>query len=461
MGRHDELQRQEIYFAPTDELNDPMEGYLDVSWRGDRVLWRNLLRNYLVSLVHVAAFGLDEPLDAAAQLGVIWLTRIDVEDQPVAALLEEFTTAFLAREPADQLIAHLAARRRRIGREELAYWLYMLHPSAVGELIKLMIGRGMLTGAAAADDAVVARGENALSRQIEAIQKLRPLSRKKAETYFAIARNTAAQLSLIHDYADPAFGRAEGWRFFTRKFPGRYVEGLEALVYPPWHVACFVEDPRNASMWGVYGDHHRGVCLKFATQPAGEGFGLALDAFSGWQGNSQGIQPHIAPRVLPFRKVRYSPVRPNIEFFTSLGNLPREKVFGDWLADDAGRASPLVRDLNAETPQWREAYWNRFERSQAVKTKEWAHEREHRLVLSSSGTLDPPLRKARYDFGTLTGIIFGLKTPDEDKRSVMQVIEQKCRETGRREFEFHQSYWSTANRRLEISALQLLKFKMA
>ncbi|MFC3070496.1 DUF2971 domain-containing protein [Phenylobacterium soli] len=459
LGEHAELARQEIYFAPTGELNDPMEGYLDVVWRGDGILWRNLLRNYLVSLVHVAAYGFDEPMDADTQLGLAWLTRVDVKDQPIAPILEEFTSAILAKSPAKRLIAHLADRRRRIGRDELAYWLWTLHPSAVGALLNLMIDRGMLTAAAAPDEKQVARSEAALSGQIDAMRKLAPLTRRRAATYFSVARNTAAQLALIHDYGDPALEQAEAWRFFTRKFPDRYVEGLEAMVYPPWHVACFLEDPRNAAMWGVYGDHHRGVCLKFATQPVESGVGLELEAFSGWQGNSDGIKPHIGKRVLSFQKVRYSPVRPQIEFFSSLGNIPRYKVIGDWLADDQGRRSPLIRDLDAETPAWRTAYWDRFQRSQAVKTPEWAHEREHRLVLSSSGALDKPLRKARYDFGALTGVIFGLRTPDNDKRRIMQVIEQKCREAGRREFEFHQAYWSAANRRLDIAPLPLLKFR--
>jgi hypothetical protein len=39
---------QEIYFAPPENLNDPMEGYKDVFWSGDLIAWRNLLRHYLL-----------------------------------------------------------------------------------------------------------------------------------------------------------------------------------------------------------------------------------------------------------------------------------------------------------------------------------------------------------------------------------------------------------------------------
>jgi hypothetical protein len=42
-----ELENQEIYFASPQKLNDPMEGFKDIFWRGDEIIWANLLRHYL------------------------------------------------------------------------------------------------------------------------------------------------------------------------------------------------------------------------------------------------------------------------------------------------------------------------------------------------------------------------------------------------------------------------------
>jgi len=50
LGDRKELEKQEIYFARPDQLNDPMEGFKDVFWQGDRILWTNLIKNYLLSL---------------------------------------------------------------------------------------------------------------------------------------------------------------------------------------------------------------------------------------------------------------------------------------------------------------------------------------------------------------------------------------------------------------------------
>lgn len=48
--RYDELNNLDIYFAHPGELNDPMEGVMDIFWHGDEVLWRNFMKHYLMCL---------------------------------------------------------------------------------------------------------------------------------------------------------------------------------------------------------------------------------------------------------------------------------------------------------------------------------------------------------------------------------------------------------------------------
>jgi hypothetical protein len=50
LGEREELERQTVYFSPPEYLNDPMEGLRQVYWRGDRIVWRNLLRHYIICL---------------------------------------------------------------------------------------------------------------------------------------------------------------------------------------------------------------------------------------------------------------------------------------------------------------------------------------------------------------------------------------------------------------------------
>ena len=50
-----ELENQEIYFASPEELNDPMEGFRDLVFKGDKIVWRNFFKHYLLCLERVSS----------------------------------------------------------------------------------------------------------------------------------------------------------------------------------------------------------------------------------------------------------------------------------------------------------------------------------------------------------------------------------------------------------------------
>lgn len=52
LGDFKELERETIYFAPPEKLNDPVEGLKNIFWSGDEIVWKNLLRHYLICLDH-------------------------------------------------------------------------------------------------------------------------------------------------------------------------------------------------------------------------------------------------------------------------------------------------------------------------------------------------------------------------------------------------------------------------
>lgn len=47
LGEYNELEKEEIYFASLNELNDPLEGMLQIIWDGDEISWKGLINNYL------------------------------------------------------------------------------------------------------------------------------------------------------------------------------------------------------------------------------------------------------------------------------------------------------------------------------------------------------------------------------------------------------------------------------
>ena len=62
----DELKRDYFHFSDETELNDPQEGFVKLFWKGDVVLWKNLLKHYLYTLANTVmqvALGNDSVLD--------------------------------------------------------------------------------------------------------------------------------------------------------------------------------------------------------------------------------------------------------------------------------------------------------------------------------------------------------------------------------------------------------------
>ena len=47
-----ELDNGTFYFAEPAELNDPIEGYVKIFWRGDKPAWEGLLKNFICSLFY-------------------------------------------------------------------------------------------------------------------------------------------------------------------------------------------------------------------------------------------------------------------------------------------------------------------------------------------------------------------------------------------------------------------------
>ena len=50
---YQELEKQTIYFASPDQLNDPMEGFRDIVWSGDKIVWTNFFKHYVSYLLEL------------------------------------------------------------------------------------------------------------------------------------------------------------------------------------------------------------------------------------------------------------------------------------------------------------------------------------------------------------------------------------------------------------------------
>jgi len=239
-------------------------------------------------------------------------------------------------------------------------------------------------------------------------------------------------------------------------FPDTYVDQLELLVYPPWYAACFMEDCRNSSVWGTYGVDHTGVCLKFKVDNSKGRPLIRLDQMCGL--NSDG--PVLGKIENQFHKVDYDRPLVPVDFFRSIARVPTPMLMRYWYRDENGRQSRCANPLLRSESKWRDKHWKKFNDSITRKAADWASEHEYRLIVSGELDWSPDhLRKIKYQFADLDGIIFGIRTPPDKKREISKIIEAKCRASGRDNFPFYQAYYSREEGTIEHVEMDLLRFK--
>lgn len=454
---NNELERQEIFFAAPSALNDPMEGYLDIFWRGDRILWTNLFRNYLLCLYHCFIL---------VRLGA---ERLSADDIPVFISKTNGHPPFInAAAPFIQSVLHetsvaalvelLGTSAREIRRDELLFYLRIIHTRALAMLSNITAAEDKKPGASFSSE---------LNSAIEKLSKtgLPEFSSSvgiEPERLFSVFRSVDRQMELLTLLTTPPLMQSAAKSFLLLQLPYEYLTKLERLIFPKWYTACFLEEISNPSLWGHYGSSHTGVCLQFKTAQVAEGkCGLRLDPVSSWSSSKDGkSSKRRHSRVIPFEKVSYDAKFPSIDFFRSLGRLPWPVIL-EWFSDGSNNYSACWKEAYSDEESWRRAYWRMFSKGTTVKMKEWSHELEHRLILSSSvGDLDEVEdRILHYGFADLAGIVFGIKTPLEAKLKILKIIERKCDENRLYDVKFFQAEYAHHSGSIEIHPMRLIKVR--
>lgn len=464
LGKNAELENQEIYFASPEELNDPMEGYRDIFWSGDVIVWRNFLKNYVRCLEHV--YG---------QVIVLKTTKkLTGEDIPVlpyshfpnnnfqSKLLEQAYFEFFGIDAILNLPRSLAKRVNPIRRDELTSFLKIIHYFALDALSKVYLDNGLIIKKPftvpidiSELSKLIAENDTLSHRANDADQKDKNL-KKTPEKLFLGINLYSNELDLIRKYNLQKDESQSNQFFLISEFPEFFLTTLESSIYPNWYSASFLSECTNSAVWGHYGDNHQGVCLKFKSISNETGLEINLKTEYGYSsGPIIGMRPH------KFVEIKYHNKHPEIDFFRSIGRLSPPLLNHLWYADEKGNMSICGEHLNTDREKWRDKYWENFTKSISIKLEEWDYEKEFRLIIHGDfiDYSEKNKRKLEYDFNDLEGIIFGIKTKTSDKISIMRIIEDKCKKYGRKEFAFYQAYYSKLNGKIETKKLNLLKFE--
>jgi hypothetical protein len=464
LSKYDELQNQEVYFADPKELNDPMEGFREVFWHGDKIVWVNLFKHYLRCLDKawaMLAFYGDGQSFGWDHIPVLHFADPSPNPQH-KAMLDEIFSEFFKDDVINSLITDLADRNLPVRRHELSAYIRFLHLFAISVISRCHEKHNIAANVLKPELHEAFKKQPArLAEVFRGVKQLTEAHPDNAEgaidAFFMSHRFLNDQMDFINQYNGTIDSCKANRIFVFVDFCSDYVRQLERLVYPDWYAACFMLGCRNASVWGSYGVRHTGACLKFkVTTTDGRPF-IRLNRVCGW--NSAG--PLYGDMEHEFFNVDYETQHVAVDFFRSLARQPIPILSRYWYSDGEGGRSLCADPLSNSGGEWRKRYWSAFEKSIAIKLADWSYEQEYRLILTGDmlDLSEKKARKPKYDFNDLDGIIFGMETTSDKKREVCKIIEEKCRKVGRTDFKFYQAFYSREKRTIEHAEMGLVKFK--
>ncbi len=461
-----ELLNQEVFFASPDSLNDPMEGFRDIFWQGDAIVWQNLLRHYLLCLEWgyslVSLGGEDEPL-SWKNIPIFNVDAMAFTPQ-YKDRIDKLVAAFLGNDSIKVLVQSLAARTYSVRREELAAYLQPVHTLALSIIQQNYRDHGLAkqTNPDPDTEAYLKRTMDQAKQMLDHVGRLSAEitdPERAAAALFMAHRHMIEEIKLLHRYNNADKPIEANRAFVLFEFPNEYVTKLETLAYPDWYTACFMKECRDSSVWGSYGDNHTAACLVFKVSDGEKSPSLRLKRVAGY--SSGGPVVDFVPHT--FQEVVYENKHLPVDFFRSLGRLPIPDLSRAWYTDRTGQRSACADDIFNNEDAWRKRYWDTFNHGVTRKLEAWHYEKEQRLILTGMlhDFVEPKSRVTHYDFNNLEGIIFGIKTPIDKKIAICKIIEDKCRAANRTDFKFYQAYYAQEKGFIEHREMTLLKFKFS
>ena len=438
-----ELETQTIHFAKPGELNDPMENFRNVVWIGDKIVWTNLLKHYTFCLlVSYFLYSITRDSDEFDVDEIPIPPRWDLPPNPyIRELFDDMWRRFLNSQNIPEIIETLANTNRKFTYGDLELFLGVLQAVFIRENYELVFQLGIIS------DSKIHHQINQLPTVKELLEQilialLQLEDCENEEKFENVAKTIEAmrdvyRLIFLSKYSNVCFPSTRNVLRMILDFPKYYLNEIEELLWPKWYTACFTKNCQNSSLWGHYGDKHRGACLIFESEETDGKNGIKLYCAS-----------DDSDKMIPFQEIRYRDKLNEVEFFQSICVLPVNDLMKLWYVDEDDNISEFAPPSDG-IDLWLKRYWDCFYRNITSKSKDWEYEQEHRLILhenwsgfSWNGIGERTNRELTYNFNSLKGIIFGIKTSDEEKSRIMDIVLRKCADTKRTEFKFFQAYYS-------------------
>jgi hypothetical protein len=409
-----ELENQEIFLSKMNSLNDPMEGISNIIWKGDDVLYRNLLTCFYRATYFVYTLIIPSlPKDSKINQSHVWAqtsAKKNLDTKHYNAYMDGLQY-FLNLKGIKDTIKFLSSENFEVNSNELKFLLKIISPLVESIILKITYKVLKKNKLESHIDTII----KDLNSHIDNLSK--PLKDKKySHDFMWIFCNRYLNINPIIER------NTNSLKSFDSDFVPLFVSKLESFINPSFRIACFTSEKgvNNSSVWSSYADSHKGVALKFNMD-----FSYKVKLTDNQTAEYFGLRP-----------VNYKPKINEINFFKSMHELDAITL-NEWKKDIFGNKTKIDIDIaiaiaNSDKDLVLDVM--------TTKTIDWKHEDEFRLFVTYRNEEYKHL-KAKYDFDLLEGVIFGINTKEEDKVNIVDIITRKCHENNIKEFCFYQAYY--------------------
>ena len=426
--KHNELKKCEIYFCPFDDEDDAAEGLLNIYWKADKILWNNFFAHYfMIYLIYIQDIViLTDEKEREKPNKITW--KLLRSDYNMEGLIDQFLSSDIVRNH----ITMAMANDHEVSLDELKYYFTVIHTAAINVVLKWFYG--------------IHNGALANNILPNSELKIDPDDFEKAVTSFKWDEaNEDGLFRQIYRYCDnkrkEIFSSMQPWkRWLFMEFPIEYCKCLPSMIFPNWYIASFCKDCTSARNWAHYADSSRGICLIHKTHDGPYGRGLQIKTCHEYSTNKGRI---IENHIEPLLDVEYTGEPTRLNFFEMLGSITHG-MNDEWFQDRNGNKSAYYygKHNSPIRDEWSQKYWHAFQKHIALKGYDWENLKEQRVVLEDdliSKYSSESERKIKYDFDELDGIIWGVRTKDEDKHEIRKIIEELCEINDRESFDYYQA----------------------
>lgn len=361
---------------------------------------------------------------------------------PMGDILDKVRREFMSKPYIDKLVEYLGSQKIKVSSKNLSFILRLIHEIAFSICMRSMKENQLIPQEQEEFYIPIEKILDVFSTDIS--NKLSDVDKKAIfEVAAGMMEDMIESRFLAEEWGEEnEMTQRQIWLKVRLGFPLIYAGQLEEIIYPKGYVVCFSSAVYNSAIWGNYADHHRGVCLIYRTTSVEDKETMRVrkqvslsDAGTSFSFVNDEVKP-----------VQYGAALICRNGFESLGRLNYAQV-ESWLTAVDGRKSRLLPKYLDKG--WVNTYWTDYEEKYCHKMSEWSYEKEYRLLLMEFIHIyTEEERLIKYESDTLTGVVFGIKTSESDKRNIIRAV----KDTGRsiKDFEFYQAVYDDENQKITI-----------